>query len=162
MRKLFNSFSYALSGVIYCIKNERNFRIHLVAALYLLYFSKFYAFSKAEFNTLLITIMLVLFAEITNTAIETAVNILSPQYHRLAKISKDVAAAAVLCCAVISVIVGINLFWNTEIIKQIIAALFANIYTTIIFIIFIILSLVFIFSFPEDSSKWHEKDGRKK
>ena len=49
-------FKYAFFGFIYCIKNERNMRIHTVAAMYVLVFARFFTFSRSEYAVLLLTI----------------------------------------------------------------------------------------------------------
>ncbi len=63
-----------------------------------------------EWALIILVIGLVISAEILNTAIEIMVDIYCPFYHPLAKISKDVGAAAVLFTALISVLVGLFIF----------------------------------------------------
>ena len=72
--KLIQSFRYAFAGLWYCIRRERNFRIHLCAAALVLLTGYFAGFDGRDFATLLVTISLVLFAEIANTAIERTVD----------------------------------------------------------------------------------------
>ena len=63
-----------------------------------------------EIMIIIITSILVLMAEMVNTAIETVVNIVSPNYHPLAKVAKDVAAGAVLLTAFLAIIVACFIF----------------------------------------------------
>jgi len=56
---------------------------------------------------LLLSIALVWTAEFINTALEAVVDLASPQHHPLAKVGKDVGAAAVLIAALTSVLVGV-------------------------------------------------------
>ena len=58
------SLKYALRGIVYCINNERNMRIHTVAVLYVLAFSPFFEMSRARYAILLVTFALVLTAEV--------------------------------------------------------------------------------------------------
>jgi diacylglycerol kinase len=63
-----------------------------------------------EFALLILTIMIVVSAELLNTALEIVVDLASPTYHPLARAAKDVAASAVLICAILSVVLGLVLF----------------------------------------------------
>ena len=123
-RSFKKSVIYAIKGLIYCIKNERNMRIHLVVAANVLFFSFIFKLNKIEFLILILTFGLVMFCEIVNTAIETFVNLTSPVYSGLAKIAKDVSAGGVFLMAIVSVIEGFILFGN-----------FKKLFITFIFII---------------------------
>ena len=101
-------FQYAFSGIIHCIKNERNMRFHTVAALYVLVFARFFDFSKDEYILLLLTISTVIF----NTALENLCDKVSKEFHPLIKSAKDCAAGAVLILAIFAVVIGIILFGN--------------------------------------------------
>ncbi len=143
-KKLCNSFVYAFSGIWFCIKECRNFRIHTVAALFVIYFSRFYNFSSAERCVLYIIIALVLVSECVNTAIEQLCNAVTNEYSPIIKKSKDVAAGAVLCVAICSVIVAIKLFWDFNVIKQILIY-FSSPIKIILLLIFVILAIMYIF-----------------
>lgn len=119
MRSLIKSFSFAINGIKLCLKSERNFRIHTVAAFYIILFSLFYDFTAVEYAVLIITIVLVIFAEMANTAIEFAIDLESQSYNVIAKNAKDVAAGAVLITALGAVITGIFLFFDIEKFKEI-------------------------------------------
>ena len=114
MRSFLKGFGYAFSGIIHCIKNERNMRIHTVAALYVLIFARFFAFSRTEYAVLLLTIGGVLAAEAINTAVENLADRLTKQNDPLIKAAKDAAAGAVLILAVFSVGIAVFLFGNIE------------------------------------------------
>ena len=68
-------FKYAFCGIIHCIKNERNMRVHTVAALYVLVFARFFDFSLRDYVLLLLTIGGVIAAEAINTSIEALCDI---------------------------------------------------------------------------------------
>ncbi len=108
------SFVYARRGISFCISHEKNMRIHITAALGVLYFSAFYEFSAAEAAVLIISCAAVISLEMINTAIEVVIDKVSPEYSALAKVGKDVAAGAVLVTAIASVFIGLVLFWNIE------------------------------------------------
>ena len=105
-------FQYAFSGIIHCIKNERNMRFHTVTALYVLVFARFFDFSREDYILLLLTIGGVISAEMFNTAIEELCDKVSPEYHPLIKFSKDCAAGAVLVLAIFAAVTGFVLFGN--------------------------------------------------
>ena len=110
IQKLIKSFGFAFQGLLYTIKTQRNFRIHLIATFIVLCCSAYYHIEMLEFLILLICIGLVLFAELVNTSIETIVDLVSPDYHKLAKITKDTAAASVLVLVMISALIGTIIF----------------------------------------------------
>ncbi|SFX66636.1 diacylglycerol kinase (ATP) [Thermoactinomyces sp. DSM 45891] len=109
--KVLNSFRYALEGLRYTVVTQRNMRIHFVVALAVLVVSLYLPLSKFEVLVLFVSIVLVLFAELLNTVIEVIVDMVTEEYHPLAKIAKDVAAGAVLLTAGLAVIVGISVFY---------------------------------------------------
>jgi len=109
-RSLCKSFQYAFSGLWYCIRTQRNFRIHMVFALTVLLVSGGYRLTRAESICLLLTIALVMLLEMVNTAIEKTVDAGCEGYNEHAKIAKDVAAGAVLISAMFSVAVAAVLF----------------------------------------------------
>lgn len=110
----FKGFLYAFSGIIHCIKNERNMRFHTVAALYVLIFARFFHFSREEYILLLLTISSVMVLEAVNTAIEELCDKVSPEKDEYIRHAKDTAAGAVLIAACFAVVIGVLLFWNGE------------------------------------------------
>lgn len=114
MQSLTKSFKHAFEGIVFCIKNERNFRIHLSFVLSVGIFAWFYGVNKSEYLTLIFTVALVLITEMINTAIEKAVDFYTKGYSLTAKIAKDVSAASVFVAAFISVIVGVLIFDDRE------------------------------------------------
>jgi diacylglycerol kinase len=111
LAKLLKSFRYALEGLKYAVVTQRNMRIHFVVALAVLMLSLCLSLSKLEILLLFVTITLVIFAELINTAIEAVVDMVTEEFHPLAKIAKDVAAAAVFLTAGLALIVGTSVFF---------------------------------------------------
>lgn len=106
MIKFIQSFKYAFCGVWTCIKSERNFRVHIAAALAVLIFSCIYGIDGTHFSALALTVFFVMAAEAVNTSIEAVVDLVSHEKTELAKIAKDTAAGAVLLSAVCALIVA--------------------------------------------------------
>lgn len=116
---LIGSFGYAIKGLLYAIRHERNFRIHITFTVYVLYFSRYYGFSRLEYAVLLLVTGLVMACELLNTAIERAVDIKTPVYNGLAKTAKNVAAGAVLLSGITAAVIGVLLFWDIAVLKRI-------------------------------------------
>lgn len=148
LRKLIFGFKYAFTGIWYCIKSCRNFRIHTVAVAVVLYFSSFYDFDKTTYAVIFTIIALVLSLEAMNTSIEQACD---TEYSDRIKHAKDSAAASVLCACIFAVVISILLFWDTFV--------FLRIYTyfskSVIRLLFLILSIIvaIIYIFYEDIFK---------
>ena len=144
IKKLGMSFVYAVRGIVYCVRHERNIRIHIVALLYVLYFSTFYNFSKAEYAILILTCALVMSMELINTSIEVVIDKVSPKFNVFAMMGKDIAAGGVLISAVGAVIVGIVLFGDFEKIGIILNYFISTWYRLVILAISIVLAVLFI------------------
>lgn len=110
VKKMLDSFNYAISGIVETVRTQRNMKIHLIAALCVLLGCLFFDVSKGEFLILAITITMVISAEIMNTAIEAVVDMSTNYYHPLAKIAKNAAAGGVLVTAINALIVGYMIF----------------------------------------------------
>ena len=115
----FRSLRYAFRGIIHCIKNERNMRIHTIAAIYILLFVPFFDLSLEKLAILLLTISAVFAAEMVNTATEELSDLSAEDYNPMARIAKDVAAGAVLITSIFAVFIGILLLWNINSFKTI-------------------------------------------
>lgn len=111
-RKWSAIFRSAWSGVITSLRTERNLRVHVAAAILVILAALFFRLPVRDLALLLLVISVVITAELLNTAIEAAVDLATPEWHRLAKIAKDAAAGAVLVAAAFAVLIGILLFYN--------------------------------------------------
>ena len=109
-KKLINSFKYAIEGIISSFKTERNMKIHVLAMIVVIALGFFFKLDKVEWCFIIIAITSVISAELFNTAIETVVDIVSPERNPKAKLVKDIAAGAVLVVAIGSAIIGFIIF----------------------------------------------------
>ena len=100
------SFSYAFKGLAVLFTTQANARIHLLALIVVVVGGFYFNLSIVEWCLCSLCIGMVLAAEAMNTAIESIVDLVSPDYHPLAGRAKDVAAAAVLLTAISAAIVG--------------------------------------------------------
>jgi diacylglycerol kinase len=105
-RSILHSFCFAFSGLWYALRTQRNTRIHLIVTAVVIVLGVWLALSPTQWAVLVLTIGFVLVSEMLNTVSETLVDLISPRYHPLAKVVKDVTAGAVLMAAIVSVVVG--------------------------------------------------------
>ena len=110
MKKRLQSFGYAFRGIRTVIGSEANMQIHLVITILVIGCGIAFSISLTEWMFCLLCIGLVAGAEMINTAIENVVDLTSPEQHPLAGKAKDIAAGAVLVCAIISGVIGLLIF----------------------------------------------------
>ena len=111
MKSFLKSFGYALTGIKLSFA-QRNFKIQLLCAIIAIALGFYFSINSTEWCIILFSIALVLSLEVTNSAIEHFVDIVSPEYNQTAGKIKDLAAAAVLISAIVSAIVGVIIFWK--------------------------------------------------
>ena len=107
-RSRIKAFGYALTGWWYVIRTQRNAWIHMIVSIAVILMSLILRIPPASWALILLAIAMVWIAEFLNTALEAVVDLASNhQQHELARLGKDVGAAAVLIAAVSSVIIGL-------------------------------------------------------
>jgi diacylglycerol kinase len=143
-KKICHSFKFAFSGMWFCIKNERNFRFHLFAALTVSLIAPYYKFITVEKILLVFVITTVLISEMFNTAIEAFIDAQTKKYITFAKVAKDVSAGAVLLAAICAIVCGLFLFLKVDIIHNILTDIFTSIPKIIATIIYFSAGYVFI------------------
>jgi undecaprenol kinase len=104
------SFKFAADGFLHAINTQRNFRFHCFFAILMIITGIVLQINLIEFAILILTIAIVISMELFNTAIEVGIDLVSPDYQPLAKIAKDLGAAAVLTFAIASIILGLLIF----------------------------------------------------
>ncbi len=107
----YESLNYAFSGINYCLKNSRNFRIQIFCAVITLFMSLLLKLNSFEKIVIVATIFSVFILEILNTSIESLVDlVVGNNFNKLAKICKDCAAASVLIASINSIFVAAYIF----------------------------------------------------
>lgn len=104
------TFRYAAAGIVYGIRTQRNMKVHVAVMLLVCAAGIFFHLPALSWALLFLTFALVIGLELVNTALETVVDLVTEEWHPLAKIAKDTAAGAVLIAAFFSVLIGIALF----------------------------------------------------
>ena len=140
-----DSFRDAARGFFHTVKTERNMRIHLTAAVYVLFFSPFLGVTRGEYGILLLTVALVIAAEAFNTAIEILCDYAQKSYNPLIGKTKDIAAGAVLVCAVFAAFVGITILWRPKALWALIITIVTNPLYLVLFILSLVSAFMFIF-----------------
>jgi diacylglycerol kinase (ATP) len=102
-----HAFQHAFRGWWYVIRTQRNAWVHAIVTTFVVVVAFWLRLPLRDWAELLLAIALVWTAEFINTALEAVVDLASPQHHPLAKMGKDVGAAAVLIAALTSVLVGL-------------------------------------------------------
>ena len=108
-----DSFRYAIEGVVHVFRTQRHMRFHFLIVVLVLLLGMFCRFSAEQMVLLLFVTTLVVVTEMLNTAVETVVDMVTQSYHPLAKLAKDIAAGAVLIAAINAAVVGIILFFGS-------------------------------------------------
>lgn len=101
------AFGHAFRGWWYVLKTQHNAWIHAVAAVVVFIAALWLGLPARDWAVLILTVTMVFAAEFVNTAIEAVVDLASPVHHPLAKVGKDVGAAAVLIAALAAVLIGL-------------------------------------------------------
>jgi diacylglycerol kinase (ATP) len=105
-QRIARSFNHAYRGLVYAVRTQRNMRFHVVVAAVVLVLSLLVGVSKLELAILVLVIAGVFVTEMLNTALEFTVDLVTREYHPLAKLAKDVSAGAVLVASLVAVVVG--------------------------------------------------------
>lgn len=145
IRKLRQSFQYALRGVLLCMRSERNFRIHLTAACYVTVFALLGRLEVTRFAMLALCFGVMMGAELMNTAIERLCDWKAAGYDRTVRDAKDIAAAGVFVCAVACAVIGVLFF--APLVPGLVLSVLECPPLTVVFMLSIPLAIWFIFAF---------------
>ena len=104
-KKQLRSFGYAWQGILSCVGKEQNLSFHLIATVIVIIAGFVLGITHTEWTVIILCISIVIAAELFNTAIEKLVDLVSPAGQ-----VKDIAAGAVLVCAVAAAIIGLIIF----------------------------------------------------
>lgn len=102
-----HSFRYAFAGWWFVIRTQRNAWIHALVSVLVVAICFWLGLPPRDWAVIVLAIAMVWTAEFINTALEAVVDLASPQQHPLARVGKDVGAAAVLIAAVSSILIGL-------------------------------------------------------
>lgn len=109
-RSRWHSFTCAVHGVVYTVRTQRNAWIELVAGGVVLVAGIWLGLQPVEWAVLVLTVFTILALEAINSAIEALVDLVSPEYHELARIAKDCASGALLLAVLGAIGVAVAIF----------------------------------------------------
>lgn len=109
-KRIISSFKNSRNGLKAAYKNEQSMYIHLVCTIILLLFSFLLEISMTQWLIIIAIIGLTLVVELLNTAVESTVDLVTKEFHPLAKIAKDTASAAEFVLSVTSAIIALMIF----------------------------------------------------
>ena len=109
-KKQLRSFGYAWKGIRSCVGKEQNLSFHLITTVCVVTAGWCFCITRGEWIAIVLCIGMVIAAELFNSAIERLIDLVSPQRHPMAGQVKDIAAGAVLVCALAAIVVGLIIF----------------------------------------------------
>lgn len=106
-----NTFKNARKGMRLAVRSERNIRVHLICAIFVILLGIFLYLSVTKFCILLLTIAMVVSTEMINSAIEFSLDaVFHNRYSKLVGMAKDISAGAVMFVTIIAVMIGLLIF----------------------------------------------------
>ncbi len=99
------SFKYAFEGLWHALLNEPNFRVQILIVIVACSLGVYYKIPNTEWGLLVISMGLLLIAEIVNTVVEEFIDVLIKEYHSGVKVIKDMSAGFVLISACVVLVV---------------------------------------------------------
>lgn len=104
------SFKNAISGIVWIVKTQHNFQVHLLLAILAFLLGILLSVSRFEMLLILTTIFFGIVAEMINTALEAITDLVTIEWRKEAKIAKDVSAGMMLVVALGALIIGLYIF----------------------------------------------------
>jgi diacylglycerol kinase (ATP) len=106
LRQWIKSANFAIEGILHAARTQRHLRYHLYVAACVILGSYAIGVTRDEFLIISLAVIVVMVAEMLNTAVEAIVDLISPEHHPQAKVAKDVAAGGVLITAFGAAVIG--------------------------------------------------------
>ena len=103
IKRFTSSIKNSLNGLIYAYLNEQSLTLHVFATIFVLGSGFYFGISKMQWAILVVVMAIIIIAELLNTAIEAVVDLVTDEYHELAKIAKDCASAAAFVASLLSI-----------------------------------------------------------
>lgn len=110
-KRLLKSFKYAFKGLRRTFREEQNLRVQTIAGSLALFLGWLFQISRFDWIMLIFVVSLVILMELANSAVERVTDVLKPRISTYVKEIKDIMAAVVMLASLVSVIVGILIFW---------------------------------------------------
>lgn len=105
-----NSIKNSVNGLIYAYLNEQSLTLHAILTIVVLVSGFYFNISKMQWAILVIVMTIIIVTELLNTAIEATVDLVTNEYHELAKIAKDCASAAAFVASILAISLYLYVF----------------------------------------------------
>jgi diacylglycerol kinase (ATP) len=102
----FDAANNAIEGILHAARTQRHLKFHLSAAFSVLLCCFIIGLDKYEFAIIALITILVIVAEMFNSALEAAVDLTTQEFKTLARTAKDISAGAVLISAIGALVIG--------------------------------------------------------
>lgn len=109
--RLLKSFKYAFKGLVRTYREEQNLKIQSVAGFLAIGLGLYLQISRYDWIMLIFIVALVILMELANSAVERVTDVLKPRINTYVKEIKDIMAAVVMLASLVSIIVGVLIFW---------------------------------------------------
>ncbi len=113
MKNFIKSFGFAINGILWVARTERNFKVQLLCAVSAIVLAIVLDISAVQFAVVVLVCSLVLSLELINTAIETYLDRFHPENDKVIGLVKDISAGAVLVSAIASLAIGAIIFTDS-------------------------------------------------
>lgn len=100
------SIKNSVNGLVYAYLNEQSLTLHALLTIFVLASGFYFDITKMQWAILVVVMAIIIVTELLNTAIEAVVDLVTKEYHELAKVAKDCASAA----AFVSSLVALSLY----------------------------------------------------
>lgn len=111
-RSLWNKLTFAWHGIVYAFKHEHNMQRHLIISIVVLSIFTWLKISAIWWALIILSMGLVIAAELVNSAIETLVDYLHPELHEKIGHVKDMLAGMVLVLSIVAIIIGLSAIFS--------------------------------------------------
>ena len=110
IKNVLNKCKYSLQGLGYCFKNESSFTLVTIGACLVIFLGIYFDIDCIDWVLSFGSLALIMVIELLNTSIEAVVDMVTDEYHELAKVAKDCGSAAAGLMGLLSVIVNLIIF----------------------------------------------------
>lgn len=111
LERYWKSFNHAIDGIVYCIKNEHNMIIILTATLVAIILGFMFRINLYDWLFIITICGLIAACEVINSSIEATIDLVTTDFHPLAKIAKDTASSATLILCIVALVGAIIIFY---------------------------------------------------
>lgn len=111
IKRFVQSFKDAWKGIVYTASHEQNFRVQLIATVFVVVFGIVLPLTRYEAIIIALLVVLVLLLELLNTAVERMLDVIKPRLSERVEAVKDIMAAMVLLASLAALIIGSIIFY---------------------------------------------------